>query len=63
MHKASGAVCLTDGLPWRLPAPSVWRSYVEDGLSPSFNFFSVWTVRRRATSVEEKAPQKRDAYS
>ena len=37
----------------RLPAPSVWRSYVEDGLSPSFNFFSVWTGRRRATSVEE----------
>jgi hypothetical protein len=32
-------------------------------LSPSFNFFSVWTVRRRATSVEEKAPQKRGAYA
>jgi hypothetical protein len=40
-----------------------WRSYVEDGLSPLFNFFPVWTVRRRATSVEEKAPQKRGAYS
>ena len=41
---------------------SVWRSYLHDGLSPSFNFFLVWTVRRRATSVEEKAPQKRGAY-
>jgi len=41
---------------------SVWRSYLHDGLSPSFNFLLVWTVRRRATSVEEKAPQKRGAY-
>ena len=48
------------------PAPSAWHSSVENGLSPSFNFFSVWTVRRCATSVEEcikKAPQKRGAYS
>jgi hypothetical protein len=41
------------------PAPSAWRSYVENGLSPSFNFFSVWTVRRRATSVEERIKKPR----
>ena len=48
------------------PTPSAWHSYVENGSSPSFNFFSVWTVRRCATSVEEcikKAPRKRGAYS
>ena len=47
------------------PAPSAWRSYVENGLSPSFNFFLVWTVRRCAIGrrVHKKAPQKRGAYS
>jgi hypothetical protein len=62
---SGGAVCLTDGFPWRLPAPSVWRNHVENGLSPSFNFFSVWTVRGRATSVEEctKKPRRNAAFT
>ena len=36
-------------------------SYVENGLSPSFNLFLVWTYFGRR--VHKKAPQKRGAYS
>jgi hypothetical protein len=46
------------------PASSAWRSYVENGLSPSFNFFSVWTVPRYfGRRAHKKAPQKRGACS
>ena len=62
MHKPSARSASRMAFLGGFPRP-LWRSYVEDGLPPLFNFFSVWTVRRRATSVEEKAPQKRGAYS
>src|SRR5258706_11527452 len=35
------------------PAPSAWRSYVENGLSPSFNFFS--SLDRKALRYRSKS--------
>jgi hypothetical protein len=62
MHKpparSASRMAFLGGFPRPLYGVAMSRRF-----SPSFNFFSVWTVRRRATSVEEKAPQKRGAYS
>ena len=63
MHKpparSASRMAFLGGFPRRLYGVAMSNT----GCPRHFNFFSVWTVRRRATSVEEKAPPKRGAYS